>query len=76
MRERDVTMPANVPRTNRRQQPPRARLGTSRPATALLPPKLPLFGYKIRHNGQIAARTVKAAAYSTVQRTILPHVAE
>jgi hypothetical protein len=41
-----------------------------------LPSKLPLFGYKIRHDGQIAARTVKAAAYSTTLHTILPHVAE
>jgi hypothetical protein len=38
--------------------------------------KLPLFGYKIRHDGRIAARTVKAASYSTAQRTMLPHVAE
>jgi hypothetical protein len=41
-----------------------------------LPSKPPLFGYKIRHDGEIAARTVKAAAYSTVRRTILPHVAK
>jgi ATP-dependent DNA helicase PIF1 len=27
--------------------------------------KPPLFGYKIRHDGRIAARTVQAAAYST-----------
>jgi hypothetical protein len=38
--------------------------------------KLPLFGYKIRHDDQIVARTVKAAAYSTALHTILPHVAE
>jgi hypothetical protein len=37
---------------------------------------LPLFGYKIRHDGQIAARTVKAAANSAALHTILPHVAE
>jgi hypothetical protein len=55
---------------------PRTRLRTSRPTTALLPSKPPLFGYKIRHDGQIAARTVRAAAYSTAWRTILPHVAE
>jgi hypothetical protein len=76
MRERDAAMPATVSRTDRRQQSPRARLGTSRPSTALLPSKLPLFGYKIRHDGQIAARTVKVAAYSTARRTTLPHVAE
>jgi hypothetical protein len=49
--------------------------GTSRPTIAFLPSKLPLFGYKIRHDDQIAARTVKAAAYSTVGRTIPPYVA-
>jgi hypothetical protein len=41
-----------------------------------LPSKLPLFGYKIRHDDQIVARTVKAAAYSAALHTILPHVAE
>jgi hypothetical protein len=76
MQERDAATPATISRTDRRQQPPRARLVTSRPTTAPLPSKLPLFGYKIRHDGQIAARTVKAAAYSTALRTILPHVAE
>jgi hypothetical protein len=76
VREWDAAMPATVPRTDRRQQPPRARLGTSQPFTAPQPSKLPLFGYKIRHDGQIAARTVKAAAYSTVRRTTLPHVAK
>jgi hypothetical protein len=55
---------------------PRACLRTSRPTTAPLPSKPPLFGYKIRHDGRIAARTVKAAAYSTARRTILPHVAK
>jgi hypothetical protein len=35
-----------------------------------------MFGYKIHHDGQIAARTVKAAAYSTALHTILLHVAE
>jgi hypothetical protein len=50
--------------------------GTSRPTTAPLPSKIPLFGYKIRHDGKIAARTIKAAAHSTARRTILPHVAE
>jgi hypothetical protein len=68
--------PATVSRTDRRQQPPQARLGTSRQTTALLPSKLPLFGYKIRHDDQIAARTVKTAAYSTALHTVLPHVAE
>jgi ferredoxin len=52
-------------RTDRRQQPPRACLKTSRPSAALPPSKLLLFGYKIRHDGRIAARTVQAAAYST-----------
>jgi hypothetical protein len=76
MRERDATTPATVSRTDRRQQPLRACLGAPRPTTAPLPSKLPLFGYKIRHDGQIEARTVKAAAYSTALHTILPHVAE
>jgi hypothetical protein len=76
MRERDDATPTIVPRTDRHQQPPRAHLGTSGPTTAPLPSKLPLFGYKIRHDGQIATRTDKAAAYSTVLHTILPHVAK
>jgi hypothetical protein len=76
MRERDAPMPATVSRTDRRQQPSRARLGTSWPSTAPLPSKLPLFGYKTRHDGQIAARTVMAAAYSMERRATLPHVAE
>jgi hypothetical protein len=37
---------------------------------------MPLFGYKIRHDGQIVATTVKAAAYSAALHTILPHAAE
>jgi hypothetical protein len=65
VRERDVTLPATVPRTDRRQQPPRARLKTSQASAALPPSKPPLFGYKIRHDGRIAARIVRAAAYST-----------
>jgi hypothetical protein len=76
MRERDDATPATVSRTDRRQQSPRALLGTSRRTTAPLPSKLPLFGYKIRHDGQIAASTVKAAAHSMALHTILPHVAE
>jgi hypothetical protein len=47
----------------------------SQPSAALLPSKPPLFGYKIRHDGRIAAKTIKAAAYSTSQHTTLPHVA-
>jgi hypothetical protein len=65
VQERNAALPATVPRTDQRQQLPRARLKTSRPSAALLPSKLPLFGYKIRHDGRIAARTVKAAVYST-----------
>jgi hypothetical protein len=38
---------------------------TSQPSAALLPSKPPLFGYKTRHDGRIAARIVRAAAYST-----------
>jgi hypothetical protein len=48
-------------------------ISTIRRPSTLEPPQ---FGYKIRHDGWIAARTVKAAAYSTAQRTTLPHVAE
>jgi hypothetical protein len=62
--ERDAALPATVPRTGRRQQLPRARLKASQPSAAFLPSKPP-FGYKIRHDGQIAARIVRAAAYST-----------
>jgi hypothetical protein len=65
VQERDAALPAIVPRTDRRQQLPQTRPKTSRPSAALLPSKLLLFGYKIRHDSQIAARTVQAAAYST-----------
>jgi hypothetical protein len=63
--ERDATLPAAVPRTDRRQQLRRAYLKTSQPSAALLPSRTPLFGYKIRHDGRIAARIAWAAAYST-----------
>jgi hypothetical protein len=66
VRERDAALPATVPRTDRRQQLPRARLKASQPSAALLPSKPPLFGYKIRHDGHIAARIVRTVAYSTV----------
>jgi hypothetical protein len=75
VRERDTAMPATVSRTDRRQQPPRARLGTSRASTAFQPSKPPLLEFEIRRDGQIAARTVKAVAYSTARHTTLPHVA-
>jgi hypothetical protein len=65
VRERDAALPATVPRTDRRQQLPRAHLKASQPSAALLPSRPPLFGYKIRHDGRIAARIAWAAAYST-----------
>jgi hypothetical protein len=64
VRELDAALPATVPRTDRRQQLPRACLKTSQPSAALLPSKPPLFGYKISHDGRIAARIVRTAAYS------------
>jgi hypothetical protein len=64
-RERGVALPATVPYTDRRQQLPRARLKASQPSAALLPSKPPLFGYKTRHDGRIAARIVRTAAHST-----------
>jgi hypothetical protein len=75
-RGRDAATPITVPRTDRRQRLPQAFLKTPRPATTPLPSKLPLFGYKVHHDDQIVARTVKAAAYSVALHTILPHVAE
>jgi hypothetical protein len=75
-RGRGAATPTTVPRTDRRQRLPQAFLKTPRPATTPLPSKLPLFGYKIRHDDQIVARTVKAAANSAAVHTILPHVAE
>jgi hypothetical protein len=72
----DAAMPATVSRTDHRQRPPQARLRMPRATTAPLPSKLPLFGYKTRHDDQIVARTVKAAANSAALHTILPHVAE
>jgi hypothetical protein len=55
---------------------PSSLLGDATANYCALPSKLPLFGYKIRHDDQIVARTAKAAAYSTTLHTILPHVAE
>jgi hypothetical protein len=69
-------MSSTVSRIDRRQQPPQACLRTPRSTTASLPSKLPLFRYKTRHDNQIVARTVKAAANYAVLHTILPHVAE
>jgi hypothetical protein len=74
--ERDVATPTSVPRTDRRQRLPQAFLKTPWRATTPLPSKLPLFGYEIRHDDQIVARTVKAAANSATLHTIPPHVAE
>jgi hypothetical protein len=62
--ERDAALPATVLRTDQRQQLPRAHPKTSQPSAAFLPSKPPLFGYKIRHDGRIAARIARAAAYS------------
>jgi hypothetical protein len=65
VRERDVTLPVTAPRTDRRQQLPRPYQKTSQPSAALLPSKPLLFGYKIGHDGRIAARIVRTAAHST-----------
>jgi hypothetical protein len=51
------TLLATVLRTGRRQRLPQAYLKTSQPSAALLPSRPPLFGYKICHDGQIAARS-------------------
>jgi hypothetical protein len=75
MQERGAALPATGSRTDRRQQLPRIRLKTSRPSAALLPSRPPLCGYKIRHDGRIAARIVQTAAYSKARHTTLPHVA-
>jgi hypothetical protein len=47
-----------------------------RSTTTPLPSKLPLFGYRTRHDDKIVARTVKTAADSTALHAILPHVAK
>jgi hypothetical protein len=65
VRERDVALPVTAPRTDRRQQLPRAYQKTSQPSAALLPSKPLLFGYKIGHDGRIAARIVRTAAHYT-----------
>jgi hypothetical protein len=64
VRERNVALPVTAPRTDRRQQLPRAYQKTSQPSAALLPSKLLLFGYKIGHDGRIAARIVRTAGHS------------
>jgi hypothetical protein len=63
--ERDATLLTTVVRTGRRQQLPRAYQKTSQPPAALLPSEPPLLGYKIGHDGRIAARIVRTDAHST-----------
>jgi hypothetical protein len=65
VRERDDALPVTMPCTDRRQRLPRAYQKTSQPPATLLPSKLLLFGYKVGHDGRVAARIVRTAAHST-----------
>jgi hypothetical protein len=75
-RGRDAPTSATVPRTGHRQQPPRARLRTSRPTTTPSPSKPPLFKYGTRHNDKTGARATRTAANSPALHAIPPHVAK
>jgi hypothetical protein len=75
-RERDAATPVAVPRTDHRQQLPRARLRTPRPTTTPSPSKPPLFKYGTRHNDKTGARTARTAANSPTLYAIPPHVAK
>jgi hypothetical protein len=75
-RGRDAATPAIVPRTDHRQQLPRARLRTPRPTTTPSPSKPPLFQYGTCHNDKTVARTVRTAANSVALHAILSHVAK
>jgi hypothetical protein len=75
-RGRDAAMPATVPRTNQRQQLPRARWRTPRPTTTPSPSKPPLFKYGTRRDDKTGARTARTAANSPALYAIPPHVAK
>jgi hypothetical protein len=75
-RGRDAATPATIPRTDHRQQLPRARLKTPQPTTTPSPSKPPLFKYRTRHDDKTAARTVRTTANSAALHVILPHVAK
>jgi hypothetical protein len=75
-RGRDAATPATVPRTDHRQQLPRARLRTPRPTTTPSPSKSPLFKYGMRRDDKTGARTARTAANSPALYAIPPHVAK
>jgi hypothetical protein len=75
-RGRDTATPATVPRTDRRQQLPRARLRTPRPTTTPSPSKPPLFKYGTRYDDKTGARAARMAANSPALHAIPPPVAE
>jgi hypothetical protein len=75
-RGRDAATPATVPRTDRRQQLPRARLKAPRPTTTPSPSKPPLFKYETRHDDKTGARAARTAANFPALHAIPPHVAK
>jgi hypothetical protein len=75
-RGRDAATPATVPRTDRRQRLPRARLRTPRLTTTPSPSKPPLFKYGTRHDDKTGARAARAAANPPALHTIPPLVAK
>jgi hypothetical protein len=75
-RGRDAATPSTVPRTDHRQQLPRARLRMPRPTTTPTPSKPPLFQYGTRHNDKTVTGTARTAANSAALHAILPHVAK
>jgi hypothetical protein len=75
-RGRDAATPATVPRTDRRQHLPRARLRTPRPTTTPSPSKPPLFKYGTGHDDKTVARAATTAANSPALHAIPPPVAK
>jgi hypothetical protein len=75
-RGRDAATPATVPRTDRRQRLPRARLKTPQPTTMPSPSKPPLFKYGTHHDDKTGARTARTTASSPALYAIPPHVAK
>jgi hypothetical protein len=75
-RGRDAATPATVPRTDHRQQLPRARRDTSRSTTTPPPSKPPLFKYRARHGTVTGARLARTGVIATELYAIPPRVAE
>jgi hypothetical protein len=75
-RGRDAATSAIVPRTDRRQRLPRARMETPRSTTTPSPSKPPLFKYRARHDAVTGARPARTGIISTGLYAIPAHVAK